>query len=124
MIERCHGPRWIAIGDAAVSYDPLASRGLVAALTSGLETASLVGAPEPQLAAWQAQLEASFQTYRAERARLIVRPAVAHYPYALHRQQHREGLPDFFVKASAANFFHDNRIGGAKRIQLVTSNPT
>jgi flavin-dependent dehydrogenase len=71
ILERCFGARWIAIGDAAVSYDPLASRGLVAALTSGLEAASLVGAPEPRLAAWQAELEASFATYRAERARLI-----------------------------------------------------
>jgi len=71
MLERCYGPGWIAIGDAAVSYDPLASRGLVAALTSGLEAASLVGAPEPRLTAWQAALEASFATYRAERARLI-----------------------------------------------------
>lgn len=71
MLERCFGAGWIAIGDAAVSYDPLASRGLVAALTGGLEAASLVGAPEPRLAAWQAELEASFATYRAERARLI-----------------------------------------------------
>ena len=59
MLERCFGARWIAIGDAAVSYDPLASRGLVGALSSGLEAGSLVGAPEPRLAAWQAGLEAA-----------------------------------------------------------------
>ena len=70
MLERCFGPGWIAIGDAAVSYDPLASRGLVGALSSGLEATSLVAAPEARLAAWQAGLEASFATYRAERARL------------------------------------------------------
>ena len=71
ILERCFGPGWIAIGDAAVSYDPLASRGLVGALSSGLEAGSLVGAPEARLAAWQARLEASFATYRAQRARLI-----------------------------------------------------
>ena len=43
ILERCFGPGWIAIGDAAVSYDPLASRGLVGALSSGLEAGSLVG---------------------------------------------------------------------------------
>jgi hypothetical protein len=52
-----------------VSYDPLASRGLVGALSSGLETGSLVAAPETRLAAWQAGLEASFASYRAQRAR-------------------------------------------------------
>lgn len=71
MLERCFGERWIAIGDAAVSYDPLASRGLVGALSTGVEAASLVGAPASRLTAWQAGLEASFAAYRAERARLI-----------------------------------------------------
>jgi flavin-dependent dehydrogenase len=70
ILERCFGPGWIAIGDAALSYDPLASRGLVGALSSGLQTPSLVAAPEARLDAWQAGLEASFATYRAERARL------------------------------------------------------
>jgi flavin-dependent dehydrogenase len=72
ILERCFGPGWIAIGDAAVSYDPLASRGLVGALSSGLETPSLVAAPEARPDAWQAGLDASFATYRAERARLYV----------------------------------------------------
>jgi flavin-dependent dehydrogenase len=70
LLERCFGPGWIAIGDAAASYDPLASRGLVGALSSGIEAASLVGAPEARLAAWQEALEARFGAYRAERARL------------------------------------------------------
>lgn len=70
LLERCFGERWIAIGDAAASYDPLASRGLVGALSSGLEAASLVGASEAQLAAWQADLATRFATYLAERAQL------------------------------------------------------
>ena len=71
ILERCFGPGWIAIGDAGVSYDPLASRGLVGALSSGLEAASLVGASEAARADWQAGLEASFAAYRAERAGFI-----------------------------------------------------
>ena len=59
----------IAIGDAAVSYDPLASRGLVGALSSRLETVRCRGTGG-RLAAWQADLEASFACYRVERARL------------------------------------------------------
>ena len=72
ILERCFGPGWIAIGDAAVSYDPLASRGLVGALSSGLEAGSLVAASEARLAAWQDGLEARFANYRWERARLHV----------------------------------------------------
>lgn len=70
ILERCHGPGWLAIGDAAVSWDPLASRGLVAALASGLEAASLVGASASRRAAWQEEIEGRFAAYRAERARL------------------------------------------------------
>jgi flavin-dependent dehydrogenase len=70
LLERCYGPGWIAIGDAAASYDPLASRGLVGALSSGIEAASLVGAPEARLAEWQGKLVARFAAYREERARL------------------------------------------------------
>jgi flavin-dependent dehydrogenase len=72
LLERCFGPGWIAIGDAAASFDPLASRGLVGALSSGIEAASLVGASETRLAGWQAALDDRFATYRAERARLYV----------------------------------------------------
>jgi flavin-dependent dehydrogenase len=34
-LERFHGPGWVAVGDAAVSFDPLSSQGLVAALDAG-----------------------------------------------------------------------------------------
>jgi flavin-dependent dehydrogenase len=70
MLERCHGPGWIAIGDAAVSWDPLASRGLVAALASGLEVATLVDASDVRLRERQQGIEARFAAYRAERAQL------------------------------------------------------
>jgi len=71
LLEHCYGPGWMAIGDAAASYDPLASRGLISALSSGLEASSLVGAPESRLAAWQDELRQRFSAYHTERRRLI-----------------------------------------------------
>jgi flavin-dependent dehydrogenase len=70
MLERSAGPGWIAIGDAAASYDPIASRGLVAALQSGIAAAALVAASSERLAAYHADLELRFRRYLEERNRL------------------------------------------------------
>jgi len=70
MLERCAGSGWIAIGDAAASYDPIASRGLVAALQSGIAAAALVAASSERLAAYHADLEQRFMRYLEERNRL------------------------------------------------------
>lgn len=43
-LERHGGPGWLAIGDAAMSFDPLASQGLFHALTTGLAGARAVHA--------------------------------------------------------------------------------
>ena len=70
MLERSAGSGWIAIGDAAASYDPVASRGLVAALESGITAAALVAASSERLAAYHADLEQRFLRYLEERNRL------------------------------------------------------
>ncbi len=70
MLERSAGAGWIAIGDAAASYDPIASRGLVAALESGIAAAALVEASSERLAAYHADLEQRFAQYLEERKRL------------------------------------------------------
>ena len=70
MLERSAGSGWIAIGDAAASYDPIASRGLVAALQSGIAAAALIGASSERLAAYHADLEQRFRGYLEERTRL------------------------------------------------------
>jgi flavin-dependent dehydrogenase len=36
-LERMHGDRWLAAGDACVSFDPLSSQGILTALYSGLK---------------------------------------------------------------------------------------
>ncbi len=67
MLERSAGPGWMAIGDAAASYDPIASRGLVAALESGINAAALVAASSERLASYHADLEQRFIRYLEER---------------------------------------------------------
>jgi flavin-dependent dehydrogenase len=39
LLEPCVGPAWIAAGDAALSFDPLSSQGLLNALFTGLASA-------------------------------------------------------------------------------------
>jgi flavin-dependent dehydrogenase len=39
LLEPCAGPSWIAAGDAALSFDPLSSQGLLNALFTGLASA-------------------------------------------------------------------------------------
>jgi len=41
-LDVCAGPRWLAIGDAAASYDPITSQGLVTALAGALAASELV----------------------------------------------------------------------------------
>ena len=44
ILDRFHGPAWIAIGDAAAGFDPLTSQGIANALASGLAGARAVHA--------------------------------------------------------------------------------
>jgi flavin-dependent dehydrogenase len=39
-----HGDRWVAIGDAALAFDPLSSQGILTALYGGLRAARAIGA--------------------------------------------------------------------------------
>ena len=70
MLERSAGAGWIAIGDAAASYDPIASRGLVTALESGIAAAALIEASSERLATYHADLEQRFSQYLDERDQL------------------------------------------------------
>jgi len=68
-LERSCGPGWLAIGDAAASYDPLSSRGLTEALRSGIEAATLIGASPTRCAERDAAAAEQFALYLAERHR-------------------------------------------------------
>lgn len=44
LLDKVAGPRWLAIGDAAACFDPLAAQGIYKALEDGLEAARLIAA--------------------------------------------------------------------------------
>jgi flavin-dependent dehydrogenase len=63
-LDRACGPGWLAVGDAASSYDPISSQGIYKALLDGLEAAEAV-ATSP--AGYQAALDARFEDYLVNR---------------------------------------------------------
>jgi len=78
-LDRLGGRDWLAIGDAACTYDPLASQGLTAAMRSGLEAAAacaerlagrcdaLADAAERQSQAWDKYTAERTKYYGQER---------------------------------------------------------
>ena len=44
LLEPVSGPRWLAIGDSAACFDPLAAQGIYKALEDGLDSARLIAA--------------------------------------------------------------------------------
>lgn len=64
-LERVSGPDWIALGDAALTFDPLSSRGLHEALSSGLQFARAFSAGGISAEDYQSQCDLEFETYRA-----------------------------------------------------------
>lgn len=65
------GERWIAVGDAALSFDPLSSQGMLTALYTGLRggeavVACLTGDSQPMVA-FRSRLETIWETYMSNR---------------------------------------------------------
>ncbi len=68
-----HGTRWLAVGDAALAFDPLSSQGILNALATGIGggacvNACLRGAGEAPLAAFERRLAGIWAAYEAHRA--------------------------------------------------------
>ena len=88
------GERWLAVGDAAAAYDPLAAEGIHKALANGLEAAeaasrSLESDFEPARA-YGAQVAARFEAYCEERAALYAaEPRWAEAPFWRRRRSVR-----------------------------------
>ena len=70
-LVRAHGERWIAAGDAAQSFDPLSSQGIITAITGGHNAAgALIAAHSSDPSAlekYQGDLDAGYAAYLAER---------------------------------------------------------
>ena len=70
-LDRIAGPDWLAVGDAAASYDPLSSEGIQKALAEGLEAgraiAAALGSGRDLTGDFARSAAARFEAYRANR---------------------------------------------------------
>ena len=71
IVEKLYGHGWMAIGDAAMTYDPIASHGLMMAMLSGRDAAKAIedyftGKPQA-FAIYQDRLFSAYQHYQQER---------------------------------------------------------
>lgn len=89
-LERCAGPGWAAVGDAALALDPLGSRGVWLAVESGRRAARVAAGALgwEDYADW---LERQFFAYLAEREALYA--LETRWPDAPYWRQRREGSP-------------------------------
>ena len=66
-LDRIGGPGWLAVGDAAVAYDPLSSQGILKAMESGCRAGEVVidllQGNSTAMTAYAAWLDAEFETY-------------------------------------------------------------
>jgi flavin-dependent dehydrogenase len=73
-IEPVHGPGWITVGDAAITYDPISAHGLTLALRTGVDAADALLAHQADdtdaLARYGARLARAFDDYRREALRI------------------------------------------------------
>lgn len=71
ILEQLYGPGWLAVGDAAMTYDPIASHGLMMAMLSGRDAAEAIAtyfAEQAQaLAHYQDRLLSAYQQYQQQR---------------------------------------------------------
>lgn len=74
ILSRAAGNGWIAVGDAAMSFDPIASQGLFNALSSALAAAGLLLSEEGLSAevarAWSGAVAATFLKSESGRVRV------------------------------------------------------
>jgi len=68
-LDRMGGEGWLAIGDAAMSFDPLSSHGLCSAIEQAVDSAEILCGPEPQLALTDFEMRRKhfFAQYRTQR---------------------------------------------------------
>lgn len=106
LLERCVGERWLAVGDAASSFDPLSGQGILNALQHGergalAAAAYLEGRPEG-LEQYRAWIEAGFEAHLETREGYYARER--RWPGSLfwrRRQQHGALSPTTRLVASA-----------------------
>lgn len=95
-LVRFAGDNWLATGDAAMTFDPLSSQGILKAITSGLRSAQaiidLLAGNESAFAAYNAALEAEFDRYSGECHSYYAQ--VRRWPDSLYWQRRQEQIND------------------------------
>jgi flavin-dependent dehydrogenase len=70
-LKRVFGPGWLAVGDAAMNYDPLSAHGITLALRSGIDGArALMADSLDACSAYERRLFGAYQAYHCECERL------------------------------------------------------
>lgn len=77
ILEALYGPGWIAIGDAALTYDPISAHGITMAMATARDAANAIlsyfkGNTEA-LNAYESVLWAAFQRYAEDRQGFVVK---------------------------------------------------
>ena len=71
ILESVYGKGWVAVGDAAMTYDPIASHGILMAMVSARDASKAIqqhlSGQEDALGNYQALLWAAFQHYTQQR---------------------------------------------------------
>lgn len=66
-LDRFHGEGWLAVGDAATTFDPLSSQGILSALNSGLKAgtalAAHLGGDRDALVHYDAEIDAIYERF-------------------------------------------------------------
>lgn len=71
VLDRPAGPHWLAVGDAAASFDPLSGQGIYKALSNGLEASGAIraylGGDETAIERYAEGIRRSFDAFLAQR---------------------------------------------------------
>lgn len=71
LLDRCDGPGWLAVGDAASAYDPIAAQGIYKALSTGIAAAHAIAAilrsETDNARAYSDSVSADFENYLTNR---------------------------------------------------------
>jgi flavin-dependent dehydrogenase len=96
-LDRTSGPGWLAVGDAALAFDPLSGKGLLRALTSAISAGEAIDRSQCGEAAALTQYDhRAQQTFRDyERMRAIFYRRERRWPDSpFWRRRHRATAPD------------------------------
>lgn len=101
MLESCAGEGWLAVGDAAVGFDPLSSQGLMNALFTGLAAAEAahrhLGGDAGALPGYQQTLRGIGDTYRRSLSNHYA--AESRWPEAAFWRRRRAPPSDLYARS-------------------------